>query len=364
MRSVRMSRLSLCVAVLASLLLVSCASRHAPPLPEGIAPSVLSPVAQAGVTDGRARFREIFKEVLSRQCTALPAGTPCDDGSTLWKLAGEGPPTGKPVPSGPSAGNFRVVLVPGLLAECVAEKSRAFDDSRSRLEELNFKTDYIQTRGRQRSAVNADLINDAVARMPAGEKLIFVTHSKGTVDTLEALVRHPALAERIVAVVSVSGAVNGSPLAEAFPDFLYTMAHELPLSSCPQGEGMEAIESLRRNVRLSWLATHPLPASVRYYSLAAFTTRENASLILHPCYDILSRTEPVNDGMVLCSDAVVPGSVLLGYPNADHLAVAMPFSKERSPMLTGLINKNAYPRAALLEAAVRFVEEDLARSGR
>jgi hypothetical protein len=79
-----------------------------------------------------------------------------------------------------------VVIVPGFLAECVAEKSTAFGDARGRLEEIGYQTDYIQTRGRQGSAGNADLIRDAVVGMPAGDRLLFVTHSKGTVDTLRA----------------------------------------------------------------------------------------------------------------------------------------------------------------------------------
>ncbi|MFP5212469.1 MAG: hypothetical protein ACLGPL_03740 [Acidobacteriota bacterium] len=120
--------------------------------------------------------------------------------------------------------------------------------------------------------------------------------------------------------------------------------------------------SLQRNVRISWLAAHSLPRNVRYYSLAAFTTRENTSKMLRPFYDILSKVDPINDGQVLCSDAIIPGSVLLGYPNADHFAVTMPISARKSPLLAALADKNDYPRAALLEAALRFVEEDLARS--
>ena len=85
--------------------------------------------------------------------------------------------------------------------------------------------------------------------MPAGQRLIFVTHSKGTVDALEAIVKYPGVAERICAVVSVAGAVNGSPLADVFPQFLSNLLHRLPLASCASGEGAEAIESLRRNVR-------------------------------------------------------------------------------------------------------------------
>ncbi|MGA2402883.1 MAG: hypothetical protein ABSG91_14455 [Syntrophobacteraceae bacterium] len=363
MRSDRFQYAFTLTTMFAASMLVSCAARPVRLSPEHIAPSVLLPAAQGGIIDGRGRFREIFKDALRALRSKDAAQAPWEDHATLWKLPGESPATGKPTPCGPSGGSFRVVIVPGLLAECVAQKSTAFGDARARLEEIGYKTDYIQTRGRKGSAVNAALVRDAVTAMPAGERLIFVTHSKGTVDTLEAMVKYPALAERTAAVVSVSGAVNGSPLADVFPKFLTKLVHRFPLSSCPAGEDSEAVESLRRNVRISWLSTHQLPKSVRYYSLAAFTTRENTSRILRPFYDILATTEPVNDGMVICSDAIVPGSVLLGYPNADHFAVAMPFSRQTSPLLAALIDKNDYPRAALLEAAVRFVEEDLAQTG-
>lgn len=363
MRSIRFRFTSLLFAVFAASILTSCATTRQVSLqPENVAPSALLPVTQGGIIDGLARFREIFKEVLSVRSQELPAGVHYDDSTALWKLYGEPPATGKPVPPGPSKGDFRVVIVPGLLAECVADISTAFGDSRKQLEDIGYKTDYIQTKGRRGSAFNADLIRDAVTGMPTGERLIFVTHSKGTVDTLEALVKYPSIAERTAAVISFSGAVNGSPLADAFPEFLLTLVHEVPLSSCPPGEGTEAVESLRRNVRISWLASHRLPKNVRYYSLAAFTSRENTSRILLPFYDILAKTDPINDGMVICSDAIIPGSILLGYPNADHFAVVMPISKQKAPVFAALVDKNDYPRAALLEAALRFVEEDLAQT--
>ena len=48
---------------------------------------------------------------------------------------------------------------------------------------------------------------------------------------------------------------------------------------------------------------------------------------------------------------------------AEELRVPMPFGK-KSPILTAtLITRNHYPRAALLEAAVRYVEEDLRGRG-
>ena len=351
------------ITIFIPIFIISCAARPVPISPEKSTPSILLVASQGGIVDGRGRFREIFRDVLSAASPKTQTGEPWDDATKLWKLADEPPPTGKPAPSGPSRGTFRVVIVPGLLAECVAEKSTAFSDARERLEEIGYKTDYIQTRGRKGSSSNAELIRHAVTGMPTDEMVIFVTHSKGTVDTLEALVKYPSLAVRTAALISVSGAVNGSPLADAFPEFLLKLAHEIPISSCSPGENIEAVNSLRRSTRISWLSTHQLPRSVRYYSLAAFTLRQNTSRILRPFYDILARTEPINDSLVICSDAIIPGSVLLGYPNADHLAVAMPFDRRISQTLAWLIDENDYPRAALLEAAVRFAEEDLAAAG-
>ena len=356
MGSVRFSELFMLFATFAAGALAGCAGRPVYDVPGKVVPSILLPVSQSGIIDGRGRFREIFENILATLKSSEGQWT---DGATLWMLPGEPSPTGKTAPTGPSSGSFRVLIVPGLFAECVADVTSVFVDAREQVERIGYKTDYIQTRGRKESDHNADLIRDAAMDMPVGERFIFVTHSKGTVDTLEALVKYPSLAERTAAVISFSGAVNGSPLADELPQFLIKLGHELPMSNCPPGEGVEAVDSLRRSVRLAWLSTHPLPKSVRYYSLAAFTSRANISRMLRPFYDLLSRTDPVNDGMVLCSDAIIPGSVLLGYPNADHFAVAMPIDRETSPLFAAAIDKDDYPRAALLVAALRFVEEDL-----
>ncbi|CAH2599140.1 conserved protein of unknown function [Rhodovastum atsumiense] len=347
-----------CGVALLATLLSSCAG-HAPALRE-TSPAILLPVGQATLTDGRGRFREVFCAVRYDHGAALPHDRPCEDSSALWKLPGEPPPSGRPVALGRAPVPTRVVMVPGLLAECAAELSKAFEDATANLQAQGYATGYIQTRGRQGSVTNADIIHAAVMAMPQDERIILVTHSKGTVDTLEALVKHPDLPARVAAVISVAGAVNGSPLADSFPEFLAHLAEETHLSSCPPGVDLEAVDSLRRSVRLGWLATHPLPRTVRTYSLAAFAAAPDMSWGLRPFYRDLAGTEPVNDGLVIASDAIIPGSTLLGYPNADHMAVAMPFGANAPLLAATLMDHNDYPRAVLLEAAVRYVQEDLA----
>lgn len=341
-------------------LVPACARRPLPPTAHAMPPAVLVPAGLAGIRDDRGRFREIMTAVMADHGALLPGDRPSEGDGILWHLAAEPAPTGRAVPLGPSAGRFRLVLVPGLLAECVAASSLLFEDARANVERFGYATTLVRTGGRFGSARNAAIIHEAVKSLPPDDTLVFVTHSKGAVDVLEALCAFPDLVARTAAVVSVAGAINGSPLAETFSDGLLRFAESIPLSACPPGEGTEALDSLKRATRLRFLAEHPLPARVRYYCLAAFATREKTSAILRPFYDILAKTDPLNDGLVMAADAVIPGATLLGYPNADHLAVAMPFTKKYS-LLTALISRNSYPRAALLEAIARYVEEDLDR---
>ena len=71
-----------------------------------------------------------------------------------------------------------------------------------------------------------------------------------------------------------------------------------------------------------------------------------------------------NDGMVLVSDQVIPDSTWLGCLNADHWAVAVPIARTHPRLAAAFVDHNDYPREALLEAVLRFVEEDLDRRGR
>ena len=62
---------------------------------------------------------------------------------------------------------------------------------------------------------------------------------------------------------------------------------------------------------------------------------------------------------MILTDAIVPGSKLLGFVLADHWAVSLPLAREvPKPEFLGL-DRNEFPRDALVEAVVRSIEEDL-----
>ena len=56
---------------------------------------------------------------------------------------------------------------------------------------------------------------------------------------------------------------------------------------------------------------------------------------------------------------MIPGSALIGYANADHWALAVPVARAHETIGSVFVDQNDYPREALLEALLRFVEEDL-----
>ena len=100
------------------------------------------------------------------------------------------------------------------------------------------------------------------------------------------------------------------------------------------------------------------------FSLGAFTARQDTSSILVPMHDRLSAMDPRNDSQTLFTDQLIPGSVLLGYLNADHWAVVVPIARTHDTIGSLFVTQNAYPREALTEAVLRFVEEDLAARGK
>ncbi|UCE64247.1 MAG: hypothetical protein JSU59_03645 [Nitrospirota bacterium] len=81
--------------------------------------------------------------------------------------------------------------------------------------------------------------------------------------------------------------------------------------------------------------------------------------MIQGAYDKLATIDPRNDSQVIFYDALIPGSTLLGYVNADHWAIAMPISRDMPMVADAFIDRNNFPREVLLEAIVRFVEESL-----
>lgn len=329
---------------------------------DGDAPAqVLSFVGAPPVTDGRARFRHIFCDLLNRAAGQTPAIGDCE--ACIWRLADESGADGSDDPLPLHDPKLKIFIVPGAFGDCFPELGIPFEKGVDRLRGLGYSVEVIAVEGRSGSEHDARLIAETLAGKTDGEagRWLLIGYSKGAVDILHFLVDFPELARRVAAVVSVSGAVNGSPLAEKFEGVYGNwLADTLP-SRCPPGD-KRVLVSLERKVQMRWLAGHPLPPHVAYFSLGTFTDRSSVARILQPSYDLLARIEPRNDGQLLFSDQIIPGSTLLGFADTDHWDIALPVRKAYrfwgSP--SGTPKFPEFPRDTLLEAMVLFSIERLA----
>lgn len=314
----------------------------------------------AALADGRARFREIFCAVLARSPAGAAGGREC--AQWLWQLDDE--PAGEPRALPQPDLTPQVFLVTGAFSECVGEGARPFRDAADRLSEKGYRIATIVVGGRSGSGHNAAQIAERLSPVRAGEEgpVTLIGYSKGANDVLEFLVRHSEAAARVRAVVSVAGAVAGSPLADEGSGLYESLFDWVPSDRCPRGDG-QVVESLRTDVRRDWLARNALPSSVQYFSLAAFTTRERIPRALYPSWKVLLRLDPRSDGQLLARDALIPGSMLLGYVNADHWSAAIDVESVH-PFLGARREREPFPRAALLESILLQLADALPGHGR
>lgn len=342
----------------AALALGGCAATPEPNV-DLTAPVQFRTIAQAApVIDGRPAFRRAFCSTLRAERLASPDDASCD--RWLWRLADES--ESKAGTALPSADPRRldVLLVTGAFSECVGESSRPFSAGAARLHAAGAHVRTIVVSGRSGTGPNARQIADALAATIVDDDrwVVLVGYSKGGLDILRFLVDFPELAARVDAVVGVATPLFGTPLAELAAPAYAALGAKMPHEKCPPGDG-EVIASLTPAVATQWLAANPLPASVRFYSLAAFTTREHVGRALAPFWKHLGGPGVRNDGQVVATDAVIPGSTLLGYANADHWGIAQTIETDH-PVLVARPDPSLFPLEQLFVTMMAFVANDLA----
>ena len=353
--------LGACLGAAAVLILVRRPSNFGMPFATPARPAITVPVSLAGVIDDRARFRQIFCALDARKGSQFPVRRTCDE--ALQRLGGEGEPILRPVPLGPPRGAalLHIVIVPGMFGDCIKRWAMPLQDAAAYMRSQGYRVDTIVVDGRSSGATNADTISRALpGLLSPGERLLLIGYSKGMSDILETLALHPQAVPPGSAIVSLAGIVSGTPLAD-HPAKLDDIVSRIPLTDCKSGD-QGAVESLSRGHRIAWLADHALPRDRTYFSVAAFTDAANISPPLKETYRRLSTIDARNDGQVLHTDAIVPGSHLLGYLNADHWAIALPLAHNVPKLRSVLNGRNDYPREILLETIVRSVEEQLGPS--
>jgi hypothetical protein len=360
--SAHRSGLLITLVIVTTLIIGACATKPLIPYSADSTPLILVPASQAGVIDKRGRFREIFCGILAERGLLLPDYRACDD--ALAQVGSEPKGTGKRVEFGQSKRQLVAVIVPGIGWDCFSTWLDSRNTVGQYVRQFGYDLVLLEVDAFSSSTNNAQQIRDAIIEMESEgtrPNLVLIGYSKGAPDVLEAVVSYPEIRKRVAAVISAAGAIGGSPLANNATQSQLELLRHWPGAKCTTGDG-GAVESLRPARRKAWLAQHTLPDDFPYYSLVTYPKPEHISSILQSSYNMLSQVDARNDSQILFYDQIIPGSTLLGYVNADHWALAVPIARSHSMLGSTFVDQNQYPREALLEALLRFVEEELIAS--
>ncbi|MEJ2514548.1 MAG: hypothetical protein P8080_04030 [Gammaproteobacteria bacterium] len=316
--------------------------------------AILPAAREPGVPrDGRAEFRRLFCDIARRDGVAAADDPDCTE--WLWRLADE-PPAPAQIELASAPGRLRWFIVTGALGDCFGEDSLPFREGIRRLAMQGRSVETVLVSGRSGTQHNARQIAGAIraAGLAPSARLAVMGYSKGAVDILQLLADEPALAARVAAVVSLSGPITGSSLADRGAWIHDHLLANTFADRCDPGDG-GMVDSMRTEVRLRWLADHPPPEHVRYFSLAAFPTWDRMARGLKTGWRLLAAEDVRNDGQVTVGKAMLPGSTLLGYANSDHWGLTLTV-ENALPYIAGRQDDRQYPQAQLLEAIIRYVE--------
>jgi hypothetical protein len=308
------------------------------------------------VKDGRARFRELFCDLVGEKNITRKTPIQCKD--HLWRLGDEPQSSAPAQPLPEHDTRYVLALVPGAFAECFPKISFPFESGSDRLEKMGYRVEKIRVSGRSSSEHNAVQIAMAIKeiKMRDDERLILIGYSKGATDILHYLVNFPNISDWVAAFLSVAGAVNGTALADKFGDTYIEWFSETSLAACGPGD-KGLFESLKLSKQSQWIAKYPLPKHLSYFSMVAFANRENVQPILLTTYDMLAGIDPRNDSQLIFYDQIIPGSSLLGYFNSDHWDIAV---TARNMLGEFHAAKRQTLRDILFEAMILFIIESLA----
>lgn len=363
----RSSRARFAAALLACGL-AGCAPTALLPYASEQPPTVTLPLAHAGIVDARAPFATLFAEEL---------GGDADVGAWLHGVTARAP-TSSPPPELASrfaarAASTSVLVVTGLFGDCLGAQAVPFGDGVPRAPGSSLDEGYRQyddlgllamhfvvVAGRASSAANGQRIAEAIraeAARPGVERIVLVGYSKGVPDlqhALETMQRDGGVPRQVAALVSVAGAVMGTPLADFYESAYDSVSPLVTPFECTPAQGGE-LASLTRRERVAWLATHRPPAGIATFSIVAHAPLDEIAPALRVPARQLAAVDPRNDGQLIASDAMLPGSTLLAEVRADHWDAALPRERHPDAMMRALTSGRGFPREALWRATLKWV---------
>lgn len=222
---------------------------------------------------------------------------------------------------------YKVLLVPGYLSDL---NPTYFADQQRWLSSIKVAHEKVAVKSGHGIKINGPIV--AAAIRDSVKPVILITHSKGSVDTLEALVAEPLLRKKVKGWVSMQGAFLGSPIADKVLDgsLLNPLFASVILSFF--GGTQESAQGLTTLASLAYYRDHVTEINklLRDVPVIAFASAidtaapARADSMLEIPYELMARDGIRNDGLVPLDAAVLPGMDYAKISGVDHIAPVMP----------------------------------------
>jgi hypothetical protein len=205
-----------------------------------------------------------------------------------------------------------------------------FADQLRWLASLGVERERVAVRSRQSVAVNAPIV--AAAIRASAKPVLLITHSKGSVDALEALRADPSLRAKVKGWISLQGAFLGSPVADWLLDgSLLDPVAAIAILEFLGGTKASA-QGLTTTASRAWYHEHAaeIDALLREVPAVAFasaldgTPGTRVRTILEIPRQLMSSQGIRSDGLVPVDAEVLPGMDFVKVAGVDHIAPVMP----------------------------------------
>lgn len=237
----------------------------------------------------------------------------------------------------------KVLLVRGFLSDAVMKIGDAlrtiagssatlpigqyFDDQMRWLAEIGVPHERVQIESEAGIRRNGPRI---AARLAASEPAVIISHSKGCLDVLEALVSDPALWPRVSLWIAIQGPFGGTPVADTvIGNRIFRGVADLALRAA--GGEIASLEEMRQSSRAEYHEQHReviarLLETVPTLCFASHLTRAQLrTTFLVPTVELIGAKFGLpNDGLVPATAAQLEGARVVAIDGVDHAMPVMP----------------------------------------
>lgn len=225
--------------------------------------------------------------------------------------------------------DYRVLFVPGFNADYLERHKGYFVEQRRELKRLGLKegADYEVLRrqygfhGERTMENNARAITEYLLHSP--RPVLLITHSKGAVDVLDALVRSREARAKVRGWFAIQSATGGTILADVLSRGWTRPFVETFLRG--YGGSIAALEDLRQETRLAYLRQNlaSIEEVTREVKIVALTTRKNHLDLPTDLRTLVSLFDPhyfkdESDGMISMRNSMIPGAPFVFLDGIDH----------------------------------------------